>query len=138
VGPLLDKLRQRFDVVIVDTGPVLGSLEANLMARLSDGTLLIVSRGQNSKLVRAALQQLGRLGATCAGMVFNRASAQDFERSTSVGSVRSQISRRDPSRIIVKPAGPAMFPRRAAGSPALVGSGVTHRDDSGTSSEHRS
>jgi polysaccharide biosynthesis transport protein len=134
MGPLLDRLRRRFDVVIIDTGPVLGSLEANLLARLADGVLLVVSRGQSSKLVGAAVQQLGRLGAVCAGMVFNRALPQDFERSTSVGSVRSQLSRRDPSRANApRMAGPRMFPRRAD-PPVLVGAG-SEGDDSG---EHRS
>jgi Mrp family chromosome partitioning ATPase/uncharacterized protein involved in exopolysaccharide biosynthesis len=97
MAPLLDRLRKNFDVVIIDTGPILGSLEANLLARLADRVLMVVSRGQSPKSVRAALQQVHRLGATCAGLVFNRAMAQDFEHSTSAGSLRSRASRPDPS-----------------------------------------
>ena len=43
---LLDTLRRRFDVVIVDTGPVLTSVEACLVAAVSDRMLMVVNRGQ--------------------------------------------------------------------------------------------
>jgi Mrp family chromosome partitioning ATPase/uncharacterized protein involved in exopolysaccharide biosynthesis len=114
MGPLLDRLRGRFDVVIIDTGPILGSLEANLLGRLSDGVVVVVSRGQSAKLVRAALQQIHRLGASCFGLVFNRALPTDFERSTSAGSIRSRVSRVDPARpTLLRPSGARMFTPQA-------------------------
>ena len=59
--------------------------------------MLVVSRGQDSKLVNACIQRIRRIGVHCAGVVFNRADVQDFERSFaagSVSSVRSVRSRR--------------------------------------------
>lgn len=94
---LIREARERFEVVLVDTGPLLGSLEANLVAGLSDSVVLVVSRGQDSKLVNACIQRIRRIGVHCAGVVFNRAEVQDFERSFaagSVSSVRSVRSRR--------------------------------------------
>lgn len=94
---LIAEARERFEIVLVDTGPLLGSLEANLVAGLSDCVVLVVSRGQDSKLVNACIQRLRRIGVHCAGVVFNRAEVQDFERSFaagSVSSVRSVRSRR--------------------------------------------
>src|SRR5690606_10587688 len=88
---------ERFEIVLIDTGPLLGSLEANLVAGLSDAVVLVVSRGQDSKLVNACIQRLRRIGVHCAGVVFNRAEVQDFERSFAAGrvpSLRSPRSRR--------------------------------------------
>lgn len=86
--------RDQFDIVLIDTGPLLGSLEANLVAGLSDAVVLVVSRGQDSKLVNACIQRLRRIGVHCAGVVFNRAEVQDFERSFAAGSVSSVRSTR--------------------------------------------
>jgi Mrp family chromosome partitioning ATPase len=86
--------REKFDIVLIDTGPLLGSLEANLVAGLSDAVVLVVSRGQDSKLVNACIQRLRRIGVHCAGVVFNRAEVQDFERSFAAGSVSSVRSTR--------------------------------------------
>ncbi len=90
VARILHEVRGQFDVVIIDTGPILGSVEGNLLAALSDGVVLMVSRGQDSKLVRACLKRLASIGAHCAGMVFNRATRVDFEHSMSHTSLRSR------------------------------------------------
>lgn len=91
---ITNAVRERFDIVLIDTGPLLGSLEANLVAGLSDAVVLVVSRGQDSKLVNACIQRLRRIGVHCSGIVFNRAEVQDFERSFAAGSVASVRSTR--------------------------------------------
>ena len=93
---LIGALRREYDVVLIDTGPLLGSLEANLVAVLSDGVVLTISRGRSPKLVDASLERLRRLGARCAGLVFNKATAQDLERSVSHFSFHSQSLRSQP------------------------------------------
>lgn len=93
MAAVLDKVRAEFDIVIVDTGPLLGSIEANLAAALADGVVLMVTRGQDSKLVRACLKRIVSVGGVCAGLVFNRAIRQDFERSVSSNSFRSVAPR---------------------------------------------
>lgn len=90
---LISSLRSQFDIVIIDTGPVLGSIEANLAARLSDGTLLTISRGQDPKIVKAAMDRIARLGAQCAGLVFNKANIEDMSRSASHVSLSATSSR---------------------------------------------
>jgi polysaccharide biosynthesis transport protein len=90
---VLDLARQDFDTVIIDTGPILGSLEANLIAPLSDRVVLVVSRGQPGKLVRSAIDRLSRLGATCGGLIFNRADFHDFDRSISAVSLSGRSLR---------------------------------------------
>ena len=90
----LAALRDTCDVILIDTGPLLGSLEGNLLCALSDASVLVVTRGQKSKLVQASLARLANIGGRCAGMVFNRALADDYIRSVShasfhLASVRS-------------------------------------------------
>lgn len=89
---LLEKARGSFDTIIIDTGPIMGSLEANLASPLSDRVVLVVSRGQDPKVVRAALGRIRTIGATCAGMVFNRAAAKDFAQSISNIATSGRLS----------------------------------------------
>src|SRR5213078_1357087 len=80
----------KYDAVILDTGPIMGSLEANVVAPASDGVVLVVPRGQTAKSVRASIQRLRRLGANCSGLIFNRAATHDFDRSVSTTSVSAR------------------------------------------------
>ncbi len=87
---IIAQLREEYDAIVLDTGPILGSLEANVVAPASDGVVLVVSRGQNTKVVHASIQRLRRLGANISGLIFNRATARDFERSVSTASVSAR------------------------------------------------
>lgn len=90
---LLEQARRHFDVIVCDTGPILGSIEATPVASAVDGVLLTVSRGQSRPLVGKALSHLEGVGATVSGLVFNRAQASDFERSVSGMNLRSGVAR---------------------------------------------
>lgn len=89
VRRLLNEMRKHFDLILIDTGPVLGSIEATPVVASSDAVILTASRGQNRDLVEKAITQLRNAGARVAGFVFNRANAKDFERSISGISLRS-------------------------------------------------
>ncbi|MDB5330353.1 MAG: hypothetical protein JWP03_1504 [Phycisphaerales bacterium] len=86
---LIEEAKKHFDTILVDTGPVLGSIEASLVAAAADAVVLTVSRGQQRPLVEKAVQHLQAIGAKLAGVVFNRAQANDFDRSISGLSLRS-------------------------------------------------
>ena len=86
---LLDHAAKDYDVVLVDSGPILGSLEALVVAGLTDGVILTISREQQKPLVDRAIRQLHSVGARIAGMVFNKAEHRDFRRSVGVSSLRS-------------------------------------------------
>lgn len=79
---MLWEARQRFDVILVDTGSALTSLEASIVASEVDGTVLIVSRGNHRPLVEQTLRHLNSINANIAGVVFNRAESADFMKST--------------------------------------------------------
>lgn len=87
IQQVIDWLRERFDVILIDTGPVLGSLEAGIVTAAADQVLLVVARGQSDNVVQAAVSRLERLGVLSTGLVFNRADPEDLRRSLSAASV---------------------------------------------------
>lgn len=85
---LVRQARESYDIVLLDTGPVLGSLEASIAAAESDATVMIISRGDNRSIATKSLNQLRSVHAQIAGLVFNHALESDFAG----GSYASQIS----------------------------------------------
>lgn len=85
---LVRQAREAFDIVLVDTGPVLGSIEASVAAAEADATVLIVSRGDHKSLITRSLNQLRSVRAQIAGLVFNHALNRDLDHV----SYASQIS----------------------------------------------
>jgi succinoglycan biosynthesis transport protein ExoP len=81
-----------FDIIVIDTGPILGSLEASAVATEVDGVIMAVARGQQQPLVEKAIRHLRSIGANIFGIVFNRAEQRDFQRSVSSASIRSVSS----------------------------------------------
>jgi capsular exopolysaccharide synthesis family protein len=89
VRKLVNEAKKHFEIILIDTGPILGSIEATPVAAASDGVILTVARGQQRPLVEKALAHLNSIGARVAGVVFNRAQSRDFEQSISGISMRS-------------------------------------------------
>jgi len=75
VSEVIGKLAEAADVVLWDSPPVLVAADAALLARMLDGVLLVVAHDQSAiKQVNLALAQLGQVGATTVGIVYNRSS----------------------------------------------------------------
>jgi capsular exopolysaccharide synthesis family protein len=73
---LLEKLKQDFDRIILDTPALLAVADASLIAPLMDGVLLVIEAGQSrEEAVQAAQQQLKMIQANVVGIVVNRAPA---------------------------------------------------------------
>lgn len=90
---LIDEGKKQFDTILIDTGPVLGSIEASLVCAAADAVVLTVARGQQRPLAEKAIGHLMSIGAKLAGVVFNRAQDTDFDRSISgLSSLRSATS----------------------------------------------
>lgn len=98
IQQVIDWLRERFDVILMDTGPVLGSLEAGIVTAAADQVLLVVARGQADAVVQAAVSRLERLGVRSTGLVFNRADPEDLRRSLSAASVGAPSMHQMPRR----------------------------------------
>ncbi|MEM6553000.1 MAG: AAA family ATPase [Planctomycetota bacterium] len=88
---IVEQGRKEFDVVLIDTGPALGSLEASMVASAADGVIFVVSRGDSKSLTTRSIGHLKDVGAKVLGVVFNHANAVDLKEG-SYGSVVSQRS----------------------------------------------
>jgi Mrp family chromosome partitioning ATPase/uncharacterized protein involved in exopolysaccharide biosynthesis len=78
---LMAECRERYDAVIIDTGPVLGSIEAAFATAAADDVVVVLPRGELRSVAEAALQRLRQVGVRIAGVVFNRALVQDVTHS---------------------------------------------------------
>ncbi|HWE97974.1 MAG TPA: cellulose synthase operon protein YhjQ/BcsQ [Tepidisphaeraceae bacterium] len=94
---LLAEAARNFDVVLVDAGPILGSVEASAAASCVDAVVLMVARDQQRSLVEKSVQILHSLQARLAGMVFNRAESGDFYRSSYGPSSYGSMPYRSPT-----------------------------------------
>ena len=69
---LLQELREQFDIIVLDTPPVLATADAGIVASLTDGVLLVVRAGATDRnAAQRACQQLANVGARVIGTVLN-------------------------------------------------------------------
>jgi capsular exopolysaccharide synthesis family protein len=97
---LFARLAKRFDLILIDTGPILGSVEAAIVASEVQGMVLVVSRGGDKSDADRAVTMLNNAHAWIEGLVFNRALLADVERSV----YRSSVSARSVMRLPGEPA----------------------------------
>lgn len=84
---IVDTFSGRYDTILIDSGPILGSIEAGLLAPAVDGVMLVVGRNQLRPLVKRAVDQITSVGGQVIATVFNRASIQELRQSSSSMSV---------------------------------------------------
>ncbi|ANB71522.1 lipopolysaccharide biosynthesis protein [Paraburkholderia phytofirmans OLGA172] len=71
-GPLIESLRDEYDIVIIDSPPVLPVLDAAAMSRHADMTVFVARQGQVSYAeVVESVARLAKVGTTIDGLVFN-------------------------------------------------------------------
>ena len=95
MSSLFELLRSEYDTVLVDTGPILGSVEAAFVSPQADGVIVVVGRGQFKPLVKKAFDHIHAVDGQVIATVFNRASIQELRQSSSSMSVHfsRQVSR---------------------------------------------
>jgi capsular exopolysaccharide synthesis family protein len=75
---LMVACRHEFDIVFIDTPPVLQSSEARLFARRADGTILVMRAGHTTRdAAKAALDRLTEDGSLVIGTIVNDWKALD-------------------------------------------------------------
>ena len=80
---LLDAVSERFDMVLLDTPPVLAVSDAGALAPMADGVLLVVGSGLVARVaLRRAKEAIQAVQGRIVGAVLNRfnASAQGYSR----------------------------------------------------------
>lgn len=69
---LLDRVRPQFDIILIDSDPLLTGVASAVMAGQVDGVLFNVTRDQSASAVREAMRLLEQQRATVGGCIFNR------------------------------------------------------------------
>ncbi len=120
VGALLETLRERYDTVLIDTGPILGSVESAFVSPQADGMMLVVGRGQYKPLIKKAIDQIKAVDGTIAATIFNRATVHEVRHASSSMSVhfsrqfsRQQQEQEERNGSRVGPVGGSLFLDRA-------------------------
>jgi Mrp family chromosome partitioning ATPase len=83
---LIDEARGEYDLVLFDTGPVPGSVEALLATSQADGVVIVVPQGESSANLTRTMSYLKVVDAKVFGTVFNRASNAPEAGPSSKGS----------------------------------------------------
>jgi capsular exopolysaccharide synthesis family protein len=75
---LIDDLAGRFDIVLIDSPPVLPVADALILSRYADAVLLVVAAASTRRAeLRRAAEKLAQASAPVVGAVLNKATAQD-------------------------------------------------------------
>ncbi|MBN3847584.1 MULTISPECIES: polysaccharide biosynthesis tyrosine autokinase [Burkholderiaceae] len=86
---LMESLSERYDMVVIDTPPVLAVSDAPVMATIA-GTVFLVSRFQKTTIgeLTESARQLQRSNAPLRGVIFNGVDARAFGYRSKYGSYR--------------------------------------------------
>lgn len=84
-----ERLRQEFDLIILDSPPLLQIAYANTLARIADASILVVSHGSDRREVEAVADALTLLNQPCLGYVYNRTPLH--KRMTQTGGSMSDV-----------------------------------------------
>jgi tyrosine-protein kinase Etk/Wzc len=69
---LLEQLREHFDLVLIDTPPILTAAETAVLSTSADGVVLVVRAGHTDReAVQHAVKEIGAVGAKLVGAVLN-------------------------------------------------------------------
>jgi succinoglycan biosynthesis transport protein ExoP len=75
---VIAELAEQFDIVLIDSPPVLPVADAMILSRYADAVLLVVAAGQTRRAeLRRTGEKLAQAGAPVVGVVLNKAAAQD-------------------------------------------------------------
>ncbi|WP_029192463.1 CpsD/CapB family tyrosine-protein kinase [Paenibacillus harenae] len=80
MAALLEKVRETFDVIIIDTPPIMSVTDAQIVATQSDGVVLVISSGKVEKEVALkAKASLEHVQANLIGVVLNNINRNHSE-----------------------------------------------------------
>ena len=89
---LMRTLRDRYEIVIVDSGPVTASVEAIPVASSCDGAVLAIRRGRSTTRIPEAVRELTDTGIEYLGLVLNYADADDCRRYGSISKMSAEVA----------------------------------------------
>jgi polysaccharide biosynthesis transport protein len=95
---LVDDLGKRFDIVLIDSPPLLPVADALILSRYVDAVLLVVAAASTRRAeLRRAVEKLAQASAPVVGAVLNKATAQDGYGYGYYGGYQPYVPMRDGS-----------------------------------------
>ena len=82
---LIDEASSMYDIILLDTGPIPGSVEALFVTSEADAVILVVRRGESQRRFDHSVSYLRMVGAEVAGSVFNGAAKQSLSLQAAGG-----------------------------------------------------
>ncbi|MEE9403708.1 MAG: Wzz/FepE/Etk N-terminal domain-containing protein [Algisphaera sp.] len=79
IRKIIDDARGVYDLVLFDTGPIPGSVEALLISSQVDGVVVVVKQGESRKALDRTMSYLKVVGSKITGTVFNRVGSDEGE-----------------------------------------------------------
>lgn len=77
---LIEELSEQFDIVLIDTPPIIAVTDAAILAQEVDGVILVLASGEvNKEFAQRAKEQLDKVGAKILGAVLNKADIKTSE-----------------------------------------------------------
>jgi capsular exopolysaccharide synthesis family protein len=74
---IFTRLRDKYDLVLIDSPPVLPVTDAAILSRYADATLMLAAAGQTKRSdLHRAVEKLDQVGATILGTVLNKVTRQ--------------------------------------------------------------
>jgi protein-tyrosine kinase len=84
---LLDQAKETFDLVLLDTSPVLAVTDAQVLSALADGVVLVIRAGKvRREMVAKTKQRLEHVGAKILGTVLNNKKIKSARYDYNYGS----------------------------------------------------
>ena len=96
IRDLLDQARDEFDLILFDTGPVPGSVEALLVTSQVDGVVIVIPHGETGQALDRMMSYLKVVSANIIGTVFNQAPKPGQSNGAAAGQSASPASTNAP------------------------------------------
>ena len=96
VSQILNEVKNEYDVVLIDASPLLISADTEYLARIADGTVLVVQSGRTTRAhLRRAAQLLERLHVPGVSIALNRVERRraDLALSRDIEEFQRQLGR---------------------------------------------
>jgi cellulose biosynthesis protein BcsQ len=89
----VSRLSEQYDVVIIDTPPMLGSDETRALTGLASATLLVVSAGRPAAQVASSVAALATTRARLVGVVANRVAPSQVPNPYALVRTQREVAR---------------------------------------------
>ena len=81
MAEIINLLKERYDLVVIDTPPVMAVADARILGRVVDKTIFVVRWGKTPRKVsKAAIELLRRASVSTAGVVLQQVDLKRYSR----------------------------------------------------------